>query len=99
MILLNSHLVRTGNRTRNEAELLRRKIKRLFLMLEAEQNEDTYEGDIWALYEDIVLHLESAVIDTVAGWRGKLLTVKELYTHLSSEEGRKGILGGIFKRK
>jgi len=99
MLLLNSHLSRTGNMTSNEAELFRRKVKRIFLMLEAEQDEDSYEGELWALYEDIVLHLEGAVRDNINGWRGKLLTVKEWYAHLSTSNGGKGRLGGLFRRK
>ena len=98
MLLLNSHLCRTGNMTEREAQLFNLKIKRLFLMLEAEQDENSYEGELWALYEDLKLHLEGAVRDNIGGWRGKLLTVKEWYAHLTSNLGgkKKGLLGGLF---
>jgi len=98
MKLLNSHLSRTGNMTSKEADLVRRKVKRIFLMLEAEQDEDSYEGKLWALYEDIIIHLEGCIRDNIGGWRGKLLTVKEWYAHLSTTSEKKG-LRGLFGRK
>jgi len=99
MILLNSHLSRTGNMTEKEGRLFKLKVKRLFLMLEAENNEESYEGELWALYEDLKLHLEGAIRDNVGGWRGRLLTVKEWYAHLTTTgQKKKGLLGGIFKR-
>ena len=95
MTLLNSHLVRTCNMTPREAELALAEIERFFLMLEAEQDEDSYESDLWALYEAIKIHLESAIRDQINAHRGKLLTVKEWYAHISSGAKKRG---GLFRR-
>ena len=95
MLLLNSHLVRTCNMTPKEAELALAEIDRFFLMLEAEQDEDAYESKMWALYEAIKIHLESAIRDQINAHRGKLLTVKEWYAHISSGAKKKG---GLFRR-
>jgi len=98
IVYLNSHLSRTSNLTTNEADLLCCHIKRIFLWLEAEVDEETYYGNLWVLYQDIKLHLIIGVKDNIKGWRGKLLTVKEWYAHLSTS-GEKSSLRGLFGRK
>lgn len=97
MTLLNSHLCRTGSMTEKEAHLYMDELEALFLMLQAEHDEDSYEGETWALYEALRLHLEGAVRDNIQGWRGKLLTVKEWYAHITGTgTKKKGLLGGLF---
>ena len=85
-----SHLNRTTNIGKKEAELLELDYEYLTLIHKLNMNEDEYETTGWALLESLKIFAKGIISDAFHGWKGRLVTeqIKIIRTELEKKKKR-----------
>ena len=86
-----SHLNRTTNIDKKQAELLTLDYEYLTLIHKLNMNEDEYENVGWAKLESLKIFAMGIISDAFHGWKGKLVTEQIKIIRTELEKKKKGI--------
>jgi len=86
-----SHLNRTTNIDKKQAELLGLNYEYLSLIHKLNMKEDEYENVGWALLESLKIFASGIISDAFHGWKGKLVTEQIKIIRTELEKKKKGI--------
>lgn len=85
-----SHLNRTTNIDKKQAELLTLNYEYLSLIHKLNMKEDDYENVGWALLESLKIFAGGIISDAFHGWKGKLVTEQIKIIRTELEKKKKG---------
>lgn len=86
-----SHLNRTTNIDKKQAELLTLDYEYLSLIHKLNMNEDEYENVGWAMLESLKIFAHGITSDAFHGWKGKLVTEQIKIIRTELEKKKKGL--------